>query len=107
MWAVEIAEGKAWTVITDNDDFKDDDLTAGTTPHMTNMMFVQQKKWIRNVFEEPHKAAANVREKLNQIVTVERQILSYQTAVRGKPQSFESINISRGTTELMKKKFVT
>ena len=71
------------------------------------MMFVQPKKWIRNVYEEPHKAVVNVREKLKQIVTVENQILSYQSAVRGEPQSFEPINISRGTTDLMKKKFVT
>ena len=70
-------------------------------------MFVQPKKWIRNVFEEPHKAVVNVREKLKQIATVENQILSYQSAVRGEPQSFEPINISRGTTDLMKKKFVT
>ena len=97
----EIAEGKAGTVIIEDDDFKDDDLTGGTTLHRTNMMFVQPKKWIRNVFEEPHKAVVNVREKLKQIVTVENQILSYQSAVRGEPQSFEPINISRGTTYLM------
>ena len=103
----EIAEGKASKVITDNDDFKGDDLTGGTTLHRTNMMFVQPKKWIRKVFQKLHKAVVNVREKLNQIVTVENQILSYQSAVRGEPQSFESINISRGTTDLMKKKFVT
>ena len=36
----EIAEGKVGTVIIDNDDFKDDDLTGGTTTHRTNMMFV-------------------------------------------------------------------
>ena len=36
----EIAEGTAGTFIIDNDDFKDDDLTAGTTSHRTNMMFV-------------------------------------------------------------------
>ena len=103
----EIAEGKVGTVIIDNDDFKGDYLTGGTTSHRTNMMFVQPKKWIRNVYEEPHKAVVNVREKLKQIVTVENQILSYQSAVRGEPQSFEPINISRGTTDLMKKKFVT
>ena len=103
----EIAEGKAGTVIIDNDDFKDDHLTGGATSHRTNMMFVQPKKWIRNVFEEPHKAVVNVREKLKQIVTVENQILSYQSAVRGEPQSFEPINICRRTTDLMKKMFVT
>ena len=84
--------------------FKDDDLTGGTTLHRTNMMFVQPKKLIRKVFEELHKAVVNVREKLKQIVTVKNQKFSYQSAVRGKPQSFEPINISRGTTDLMKKK---
>ena len=100
----EIAEGKAGTVIIDNDDFKDDDLTGGTTSHRTNMMFVQPKNWIRKVFEELYKAVVNVREKVKQIVTVENQILSCQSAVRGEPQSFESINLSRCTTDLMKKK---
>ena len=38
---------------------------------------------------------------------MENQILSYQYAVRGEPQAFEPITISRGTTDLMKKKFVT
>ena len=42
----EIAYKKPGTVIIDNDDFKDDDLTGGTTSHRTNMMFVQPKKWI-------------------------------------------------------------
>ena len=84
--------------------FKDDDLTGGTTLHRTNMMLVQPKKLIRKVFEELHKAAVNVREKLKQIVTVKNQKFSYQSAVRGKPQSFEPFNISRGTTNLMKKK---
>ena len=98
------AEGKAGTVITDNGDFKDNDLTGGIASHRTNMMFVQRKKWIRNVFEEPHEAVVNVREKLNQTVTVENQILSYQSAVRGEPQSFESINFSRDISALMKKK---
>ena len=107
MCLAEIAEGKAGTVIIDSDDFKDDDLTGGATSHRTNMMFVQPKKWIRKVFEEPHKAVVNVREKLKQIVTVENQILSYQSAVRGEPQSFEPINICRGTTDFMKKMFVT
>ena len=37
----EIADGYPATVIVDNDDFKDDDLTGGTTSHRTNMMFVQ------------------------------------------------------------------
>ena len=100
----EIAEGKAGTIIIDNDDFKDDDLTGGATSHRTNMMFVQPKKWIRNVYEEPHKTVVNVREKSKQIVNVENQILSYQSAVRGEPQSFEPINISRGTTDPIKKK---
>ena len=71
------AEGKAGTVIIDNDDFKDDDLTGCTTPHRTNMMSAQPKKWIRNVFEELHKAVVKVSEKLKQTVTVENQILSY------------------------------
>ena len=48
-----------------------------------------------------------MREKLKQIVTVENQILSYQSAIRGEPQSFQPINISRGTNDLMKKKVVT
>ena len=39
--SAEIAESKAETVITITDDFKDDDLTGGTTSHRTNMMFVQ------------------------------------------------------------------
>ena len=39
---VEIADGKAGTIIVAND-FKDDDLTRGTTSHGTNM-FVQPKK---------------------------------------------------------------
>ena len=70
----EIAEGKVGIVIIDNDDFKDGDLTGVTTSHRTNMMFVQPKKWIRKVFEEPHKAFVNLRKKLKQIVTVENQI---------------------------------
>ena len=41
--AVEIAEDKAWPVIIDDDHFKDDNLTGGTTPHTTNML-KQQKK---------------------------------------------------------------
>ena len=45
-----------------------------------------------------------MREKLKQIATVENQILSYQSAIRGEPQSFQPINISRGTNDLMKKK---
>ena len=100
------AEGKAGTVITNNDDFKDNNLTGGIASHRTNMMFLQRKKWIRNVSEEPHEAAVNVREKLNQTVTKENQILSYQSAVWGEPQSFESINFSRDISALMKKKFV-
>ena len=80
---VEIAEGKAGTVLIDNDDFKDDDLTGGTTSHRTSMMFVKLKKWIRNVFEEPHKAVVNVREKLKQIVTV------------GEPNTFIPISCTR------------
>ena len=100
------AEGKAGTVITNNDDFKDNNLAGGIASHRTNMMFLQRKKWIRNVFEKPHEAAVNVREKLNQTVTVENQILSHQSAVRGEPQSFESINISRDISALMKKKLV-
>ena len=56
MCPAETAKGKAGTVIIGNDDFKDDDLTGGTTSHRTNMMFMQPKKWIKNVFEEPHKA---------------------------------------------------
>ena len=101
VYPAEIAEGKAGTVIIDKDDFKDNGLTGGTTSHSTNMTFVQPKKWIRNVFEEPHKAFVNVREKLKQIATVKKQILSYQSPVRGEPQSFDPINISRGTTYLM------
>ena len=58
MCPAEIAEGKAGTVIIDNDDLKDDDLTRGMTLHRTNMMFC-------------------------------------------------AINISRDTTDLMKKRFVT
>ena len=41
---------------------------------------------------------------MKQIVTVENQIFSCQSAVRGEPPSFEPINISRGTTDIM---FVT
>ena len=41
MCPAEIAEGKAGTVIIDNDDLKDDDLTRGMTLHRTNMMFAQ------------------------------------------------------------------
>ena len=85
MCPAEIAEGKAGTVVIDNDNFRDDDLTVGTTSHRTNMILVQPKKWIRRVFKEPHKAVVNVREKLNQMVTVENQILSYQSAARGEP----------------------
>ena len=103
---VEIAEVKAGTVIIDNDNLKDDDLTGGTTPHRINVMFLQPKKWIRNVFEKPHRAVVNVREKLKQIVTVENLILLYRSAVLGEPQLFEPINISRGTTDIMKKMFV-
>ena len=44
-----------------------------------------------------------MREKLKQIVTVENQILSYQSAVRGELQSFDPINISRGATDIMEK----
>ena len=66
--SAEIAEGKAGTVIIDNDDFKDDDLTGGTTLHRTNMMFVQPKNWIRNVFEELYKAVVLVREHLIALV---------------------------------------
>ena len=62
------------------------------------------KKSIRNVFKEPHKAVVNVREKLKQIVTVENQVFSCQSAVRGEPPSFEPINISTWTTDI---KFVT
>ena len=99
----DTGEGKTGTVIIDNDDFKDDDLTGCMTSHRTNMMFVQPKKWIRRVFEELHKAVVYVREKLKQIIIVENQILSYQSDVQGESQSFQSINISRGTTDLMKK----
>ena len=42
-----------------------------------------------------------MREKLKQIIIVENQILPYQSAVQG--ESFESTNISRGTTDLIKK----
>ena len=45
-----------------------------------------------------------MREKLKQIVTVENQIPSYQSAVRGELQSFDPINISRGATDIMEKK---
>ena len=54
----EIAEEKAGTVIID----KNDDSTGGMTWHRTNVMFMQPKKWIRKVFEEPHKAVANARD---------------------------------------------
>jgi hypothetical protein len=37
----EIEEGYPATIIVDNDDFKDNDLTGGTTSHRTNMIFVQ------------------------------------------------------------------
>ena len=68
---------------------------------------MQLKKWIKNVFEELHKAALNVRDKLKQIVAVENQIILYQSVLRGEPHSFELIGISKGTTDLMKKKLVT
>ena len=103
MCPAEIAGGIAGTVIIDNDDFENNYLTEGTTSHRTKMMFVQPKMWIRNFFEEPHKAFVNVREKLKQIVTLQNQTLSYQSAIGGEQQSFEPINISRGTTDLMKK----
>ena len=76
----EITEGKARTVNIDNNDIKDNDLTGGTTLHRANMMFVQPRKWIRKVSEEPRKAVVDVRKKLKQIVTVENQTLSYESA---------------------------
>lgn len=36
----KIDERKAGTVIIDNDNFKDDYLTRGTTSHKTNMIFM-------------------------------------------------------------------
>ena len=39
----EIVEGKAGTVIIDNNDFKDVDLTGGTTSYRTNIMSVRPK----------------------------------------------------------------
>ena len=69
-------------------------------------MFVQPKQWITNVFEELHKAALNVRDKLKQIVAVQNQIILYQSVLRGEPHSFELIGICKGTTDFMKKKFV-
>ena len=104
MCPAEIAGGIAGTAIIDNDDFENNYLTEGTTSHRTKIIFVQPKKWIRNFFEEPHKTFVNVREKLKQIVTLQNQTLSYQSAVGGEQQSFEPINISRSTTDLMKKK---
>ena len=53
-------------------------------------MFVQARKWIRKFFEEPHKAAVDVRKKLQEIVTVEIQIPSYQSAEQREPQPFKS-----------------
>ena len=48
----------------DKDDFKNDDLITGKISHGTNLMFMQPKKWIRKVFEKPHKAVETVRGKV-------------------------------------------
>ena len=70
----EIAEGKAGTVIIDNDDFKDDDLTGGTTTHRTNMMFVQPRKWINEGDFQVPSLKGNAREELKGIIPEEIKI---------------------------------
>ena len=81
----EIAEGKAGTAIIDNDDFKDDDLTGGTTTHRTNMMFVQPKKWINEGDLQEPSLKVNAREELKRIIPEEIKIQTYITLKRGEP----------------------
>ena len=103
----EIAEGKPGTVIIDNGDFKDDDLTGGTTTHRTNMMFVQPMKWINEGdFQEPS-LKVNAREELKHIIPEEIKIQPYSTLKRGEPPPFKVIDTTPDTTETMKKMMVT
>ena len=103
----EIAEAKAGTVIINNDDFKDDDLTGGTATHRTNMMFVQPKKWINEGdFQEPS-LKVNAREELKRIIPEEIKIQPYSTFKRGEPPPFKVIDTIPDTTETMKKMMVT
>ena len=46
LYTEEIVEGIPETVIVDNDDFEDDDLTGENTSHSTNMMFLQPEQFI-------------------------------------------------------------
>ena len=102
----EIAEGKAGTVIIDNDEFKDDDLTGGTTTHRTNMMFVQPKKWINEGdFQEPS-LKVNAREELKRIIPEEIKIQPYITLKHGEPPPFKVIDITPDTTETMREMMV-
>ena len=102
----EIAEGKAGTVIINNDDFKDGDLTGGMATHRTNMMFVQPKKWINEGdFQEPS-LKVNAREELKHIIPEEIKIQSYSTLKRGEPP-FKVIDTTPDTTETIKKMMVT
>ena len=102
----EIAEKKPGTVIIDNDDFKDDDLTGGTTSHRTNMMFVQPIKWIEEQCDQ-RPLKTNARQKLKEIIPEEIKIQFYKSTIRGEPPPFEPIDTSPGTVDIIKKMLVT
>ena len=100
----EIAEGIPGTAIIDNDDFKDDDLTGGTTSHRTNMMFVQPEKYIDKKEGDATNLKRCSRGMLKEIAMKENNIKPYVTIERGEPAKFEEIEVDPPNTSSIRKK---
>ena len=102
----EIAEGKPGTVIADNDNFKDDDLTGGTTSNRTNMMFIQPEKFIVEKLKGKTSLKRCSNGELKEMVAEEISISPYAHTERGEPATFDRIDTTAPTTESIRKKMM-
>ena len=100
----EIADGYPATVIVDNDDFKDDDLTGGTTSHRTNMMFVQPEHvTIRCSLENRSPLSFPKKSEMKDLCISQNIVTPYKTIKQGKPAVRSEINIEPSHTEEQRK----
>ena len=103
----EIADGKPGTVILDNDDWQISDVTGGSqSVNRTNMMFIQPQKWITQPISPRNVAVARttIKQKLSTISDAEHKIKVYSTSIRGKPESYQKVDLTPGTTKKIRSK---
>ena len=104
----EIADGYPATVIVDNDDFKDDDLTGGTTSHRTNMMYVQPEPLkINNAYNKRPALSFPEKSELKDMCMSEHRITPYKTIKRGEPKVRSEVDVQPSDTTEQRKRLFT